>query len=138
MLGRGNRYLWIAVSVFAALVMTTGARAQPVQTVAPLIDGMSVSTCNCVGNLEVRAQSAGPGLCAVSITTLDGRAKAEFDAPPLVWSDWTVLWSYTGAVGFTISFDTLCDTGAMGQVRYYASQGQANEAAKKAVGKPAK
>jgi hypothetical protein len=87
------------------------------QVVAPIVDGMRITTSDSVANVEVRAKSIGPGFCAVEYSTFGG--KVGFDAPPLTFSGWTVLVSHLGKADFTISERVICDTGVLGEVRYF-------------------
>lgn len=70
-------------------------------------------------NIEVRAKSLGPGFCAVRFEA--GEASPfEFHAPPLVWGKWLEIpYGFIGAGTITLSFTILCDTGALGEVRFY-------------------
>ncbi len=103
----------------AAVMLSTAAFSQGggTQTVVPFINGMRITTSNSVANIEVRAQSQGPGGCAVEFST--GDKKIGFVAPPFTYSPWTVLNSHIGQVSFGISNSVLCDTGVLAQIRYF-------------------
>lgn len=88
-----------------------------VQRTFPLVNGMSITTSNSVANVEVRAQSQGPGFCGVSIN--GGIGTANFLAPPYTWSPWTTLFSHIGSVSTTVNTNVECDTGALFEIRYY-------------------
>lgn len=88
-----------------------------VQRMFPLVNGMSITTSNSVANVEVRAQSQGPGFCGVSIN--GGMGNATFLAPPFTWSPWTTLFSHIGSVSTTVNTSVECDTGALFEIRYY-------------------
>lgn len=89
-----------------------------VETTEPLLDGMVITTSeNSYANVEVRAQSMGPGFCAVGINSNFG--SANFLAPPLTWSPWTTLFASAGSVSATLTTSVGCDTGAQFEVRYY-------------------
>jgi hypothetical protein len=87
------------------------------QVVVPFVDGMTITTSNSVANVEIRAQSLGPGACAVEFSA--GDKTIGLLAPPLVYTGWSVLTSHIGSVTFTLSDDVKCDTGVLAQVRYY-------------------
>ena len=88
-----------------------------IQTTQPLTSGMSITTSDSVANVEVRAESLGPGFCAVSISSNSG--STSFLAPPLTWSPWTTLFAHVGIVSATLTTSVGCDTGALFEVRYF-------------------
>lgn len=87
--------------------------------VLPVVDGMAVPLGDFAQNIEVRAKSLGPGFCAVHFVA--GQASPfEFQAPPLVWGDWLEIpYGFIGAGSITLGFKILCDTGALGEVRFH-------------------
>jgi hypothetical protein len=87
------------------------------QTIVPLVPGMTVTTADVVGNVEVRARSHGPGFCAVGATGGDG--SASILAPPLAWSTWTVLFSHLNQTTATIDSTIECGTGTDLEIRYW-------------------
>jgi hypothetical protein len=87
------------------------------KTTEPIVDGQRITTSNSVANVEVQAQSLGPGVCAVEIG--GGGKTIGFLAPPLVYSPWTLLFSHIGSVTTELSIDAKCDTGVLAQVRYF-------------------
>lgn len=89
------------------------------EVTSSLFDGMSITTCNCVGNVQVRAKSLGPGFCDTRISS--SPQSVQISAPPLTWSTWEVLSSHIGSVTFSISVDAKCDTGALFEVKYFAA-----------------
>jgi hypothetical protein len=106
------------VCAFAALsLLSFASYGQSHQVTQSLYDGFVVSTGNVVAPVEVRAKSLGPGLCAVEIT--GGAQTVRLDAPPLAWSGWTTLYNSIGESEQSINVSSLCDTGAVFEVRYY-------------------
>jgi len=104
----------------ALLTRAQVAKAQmaaPTQVVAPFIDGMTITTGDVVGNVEVRAMSMGPGACGVTFSA--GSDSTQFLAMPGVYSPWTVLTSNIGVVNFTLGENVVCDTGVVAEVRYW-------------------
>jgi hypothetical protein len=102
----------LLLSVSAALAADGGT-----QVVVPFIDGMTITTSNSVANVEVRAQSVGPGACAVEFSA--GDKTVGLLAPPLTYTPWTVLASHIGSAKFTIGDNVKCDTDVLAQIRYY-------------------
>ncbi|MBY3044844.1 hypothetical protein [Rhizobium leguminosarum] len=82
-----------------------------------LISGGFITTGNSIGNVEVRAQSLGPGFCACTISSANGLASVL--APPLTWSPWTTLFSHFGSVSTSLTVSAICDTGVLAEVKYY-------------------
>jgi hypothetical protein len=103
--------------ILAGLTLPSLANAES-KTVVPFVDGMTITTSDSVANVEVHAQSLGPGSCGVTFTTDHGDSTS-FLAPPLVYSPWTVLASHTGSVSYTISDSVSCDTDVLAEVRYF-------------------
>ncbi len=82
-----------------------------------LVPGMTVTTSNSVGSIEVRAKSLGPGFCAVTYSSRG--EEAVISAPPLKYSDWSVLLTHIGSSTNTISESVQCDGLVVAQVRYW-------------------
>lgn len=108
-----NEHAALAATAIAPTVITP-----PTQIVVPFIDGMTITTADVVGNIEVRAMSHGPGFCNVTFSAGAGQS-ANFLAPPITYSPWTTLTSNFGANNFTLSSDVQCDTGVVAEVRYW-------------------
>jgi len=87
------------------------------QITAPIVDGMDLTTADVVGNVDVRAKSAGPGFCSVGVSSPLG--SAQILAPPGVWSEWTNLFSHLSKVTTQLGTSVDCDTGAQFEVRYW-------------------
>lgn len=111
---RSIRSAIVAVFILAS---SSSASAAEQRTVG-LVDGMVIKTSNSWGNVEVRAQSFGPGFCSTEVTV--GDKTVIIAAPPLTYSSWIIANSYGGSVTFSISKSDNCDTGTMAQVRYWA------------------
>jgi hypothetical protein len=111
--GYGAFFAQIAVIAFVPLI----ARAEE-KTVVPFVEGMTIKTGNSVANIDVRAKSFGPGACGVTFST-DGGNSIHFLALPLAYSPWTILASHAGATSFKITHTVECDTGILGEIRYY-------------------
>ena len=84
------------------------------QVVVPFADGMTITTSDSVANVEVRAQSQGPGACAVEFSASGQRIGLL--ATPLAYTPWTVLVSHIGHATFTISDDVKCSTGVLAAI----------------------
>ena len=97
------------------------AAPRPVQVVVPFSDGMVVNTADVVANLEVRAESLGPGGCGIQFSKIG--VTIGFVAPPLTYSPWTVLTGSVGKNRFELHDSVKCDTGILGQVRYFSDSG---------------
>jgi hypothetical protein len=87
------------------------------QTIIPFVDGMTITTANVVGNVEVHAQSQGPGFCAVTFSA--GGFNVLVSAPPYKYSDWQIVANNIGSVSLTITDDVNCDTGVLAEIRYW-------------------
>jgi len=96
--------------------LTTAAR----EVTVSLYDGMTITTCNCVANIQVRAKSLGPGFCDTRISNNFGNS-VQISAPPFSWSNWETLNSHLGEVMYTINVSANCDTGALFEVKYFAA-----------------
>lgn len=105
----------VQIAVISFVPIT--ARAEE-KTVVPFVEGMTIKTGNSVANVDVRAKSFGPGACGVTFST-EGGNSIHFLAPPLAYSPWTVLAPHTGAASFTITHSVECDTGVLGEIRYF-------------------
>jgi len=83
-----------------------------------VIDGMVLRLApNALQQVEVRAQSFGPGFCQVEFSFADKRKGML--APPLPkWSDWTKLDPAIQGGSHALGFSEKCDTGAIAEVRY--------------------
>jgi hypothetical protein len=84
-------------------------------------DDVSITTCDGVSVISVRAMSLGRGACAVEIReprTYGGRVG--ITALPGVWSGWTPLQNHLGVYHTKIENIVKCDTGVRTQVRYSA------------------
>jgi hypothetical protein len=103
--------------IFASMSVSTLAWAEE-KTVTGLVDGMVITTSDSVANVEARAQSQGPGLCATKVSAEPGNTVA-IAATPGVYSNWVTIASHVGSVSFTLHTTIDCDTGALFQVRYY-------------------
>lgn len=104
-------------SIIAFIFMTGQSEAADKQVIEGIVDGQSITTSNSVANVEVRAQSLGPGACAVEFST--GNNSIGFLAVPFSYSPWTKLASHIGSATFKIGIDAKCDTGVLAQVRYF-------------------
>lgn len=83
----------------------------------PLLDGMVIEgKANTLQQVSIRVKSFGPGLCEVEITFHDQRLR--LPAPPLTWSSWYSIGGAFNGGAYAIGFSPLCDTGALGQVKY--------------------
>jgi hypothetical protein len=111
-----HKSTYLAISAVFATLHTVPVHADSKIT-EPFVDGQKITTSNSVANVEVQAQSLGPGVCAVEIG--GGGKTIGFLAPPLVYSPWTILFSHTGSVTAELSIDAKCDTGVLAQVRYF-------------------
>jgi hypothetical protein len=100
-------------------VVVSGANAAQ-KVVEPLVNGRTISTANVVATIEARAQSFGPGACAVEIDV--GGRKVGFLAPPHTYSGWITVYTHIGTVNVTASSAAKCSTGVMAQVRFYAKE----------------
>lgn len=85
-------------------------------TIVPLVSGMTITTADVVGNVEVRAKSLGPGFCGVKIS--GGGRNIGIAAPPAAWSSWFNLVSHMNKSIFKVEGEIICDTGALMEVRY--------------------
>jgi hypothetical protein len=103
-----------------ALVDSLSAAAGAREITVSLHNGMSISTCNCVANIQVRAKSFGPGFCDTRISNNFGHS-VQISAPPFTWSNWEVLNSHIGEMTFTINVSAKCDTGALFEIKYFAA-----------------
>lgn len=94
------------------------ASNSPKKVVVPLIDGMVLKLGNVVQQIEVRAKSMGPGKCAVEISAED--ETIGILAPLTKMSDWKKVGpAFLGEGSAKMGFRIICDTGAIGQVRYF-------------------
>lgn len=112
------RKSFLAVAGVLLAGLASGPASAAEQRVVGLVDGMTIRTGNSWANVEVRAQSFGPGFCSTEVTV--GDKTVIIAAPPLTYSGWTIVNSHGGSVSFEISKRDNCDTGAMAQVRYWA------------------
>lgn len=103
------------------LLETLVAPLQPAavtrEVITSLFNGMSITTCNCVANVQVRAKSLGPGFCDTRINNNYGNS-VQIAAPPYTWSNWETLNSHLGEVTYIINVSAKCDTGALFEVKY--------------------
>jgi len=106
----------ICISLLAVNAQSAGSNTR---VEVPFIDGMTITTSNSVANVEVRAQSFGPGFCSVIFNASPGGSDKQIAAPPGTYSGWIVLVSHIGSATFKISNRVECDTGVLAQVRYY-------------------
>lgn len=107
------------IAVFFMVLTSVGAlRSQELEkSVTALVDGTSITTADVVASVEVRAKSLSLGFCEVEISSLNNTVR--FHALPVSWSNWNVLFRHIGSKTARISVATLCDTGALFQVRYF-------------------
>ncbi|HCH1046394.1 hypothetical protein R8N68_04995 [Vibrio sp. 1974] len=87
------------------------------KSVIPFVDGMTITTSDNAGTVEVRAKSLGPGGCGVQFSSYDN--STQFLAPPLQWGAWVELAAHLGEVTYKIENEVLCDTGVLAEIRYY-------------------
>jgi hypothetical protein len=92
--------------------------ANPAEITVPFVQAMIVQTADVAANIWVWAKSLGPEACGVTFSTDLGKS-IQFLAPPLVFSPWTILQPFTGALKTRITDSVACDTGFLGEVRYY-------------------
>lgn len=114
------RLLTANFSMFmAALVMLPlSAWAVADRVTAPLIDGMTIELGNYVQRIEVRVRSMGPGKCAVEVSA--GGETIGILAPLTEMSAWTQVGpAYLSPSAVSVGFRTVCDTGAVGEIRYF-------------------
>lgn len=111
-----NQPLLLDALVASPLPAAVAAR----EVTVSLHNGMSITTCNCVANVQVRAKSFGPGFCDTRISNSFGNA-VQISAPPFSWSNWEILNSHLGEVTYTINVSAECDTGALFEVKYFAT-----------------
>ena len=106
------------IGLIFALGFSSPASSDEEKTITILVSGMSISTSDSVGNVEVRAKSLGPGACGVTYSTHAG--SVSFLAPPLMWGDWHTLYSHLGHSQAQISESVTCDTGVVAEISYWA------------------
>lgn len=107
----------IAVAALLLSVSSSLAADGGKQVVVPFIDGMTITTSDSVANVEVQAQSLGPGACAVEFSA--GANTVGLLAPPGTYTPWTTLATHIGSATFTIGDNVKCDTDVLAQIRYY-------------------
>ena len=101
------------------VIMGTGAdgSSPPVETTVPFVDGMTITTADVAGSVDIHAMSLGPGLCGVTFSTAG--ASTQFLAPPGTYSPWTTLTANIGSVSLKLDEHVTCDTGVVAEVRYW-------------------
>ncbi len=108
----------LALMVGATMMAPSFASANAQEKrVVPLVDGMTITAGDVVSNIEFRAKSFGPGVCAVEVSA-STHEKRGILAPPLTWSNWIPLTAHIGPASFTLNYKASCDTGAIVEVRY--------------------
>ncbi len=96
-----------------------GLALDPAQLVErSLLGTTTVITGDAIASVKVRAQSLGPGACAVEFS-VDGAPAAGVLAPPFSWSEWTPVATHFGSVTYSIGFAPICNTGALAEVQFY-------------------
>ena len=102
----------------AAIVFGYSQICSATEVTSPVIDGMVIEfPKESLQQAKIRVKSFGPGFCQVNIT-LAG-VSTQLAAPPLVWSDWKPIGPGISGGSHKLSFKIGCDTGALGEVKYF-------------------
>jgi hypothetical protein len=88
-------------------------------TISVVVDGMILNLRpSHFQRVKIRLMSMGPGGCVTRVI-IAGDYR-ELPAPPLVWSNWYEIGPAFSGGAHALTFQPLCDTGALGEVMYDA------------------
>lgn len=113
-------FLIATVAKLSIIIGANISRAEEIKV--PVVDGMTITLGNYLQNVQARAKSMGPGLCAVRFSFNGSFPKqTRLFAPPLVWSKWQDLKPtfVNGPITVTVNYDEECDTGAIAELKYH-------------------
>jgi hypothetical protein len=83
---------------------------------SPFTNGMTITTTNKVGNIQVRVKSSGNDYCKVNFHSSSGTYSTL--ARPAQMSEWENMITYTSAGTMSLSSDSNCKAGFTAEVRY--------------------